>query len=116
MRSRSSAFCRPQIYHGAAAWKVARVSARDQFDPTAPGGAFDAQAIPLDNVETNYALHFRFEHRLSPILAVFGRVAHSLRTPNVDERIGVNAFRQFQSEDPDFTRYRGWPPRACRQI
>jgi len=69
-----------------------RVSARDAFDPTAPGGAFDAQAIPLDNVETNYALHFGFEHRFSPILAAFGRIAHSFRTPNVDERIGVNAF------------------------
>jgi len=68
------------------------VSARDRFDPTAPGGAFDAQAIPLDNSETNYALHFGFEHRLSPVLAVFGRVAHSFRTPNVDERVGVNAF------------------------
>ena len=27
-----------------------------------------------------------------PMLAVFGRVARSFRTPNVDERIGVNAF------------------------
>lgn len=72
--------------------ETTRVSARDRFDPTAPGGAFDAQAIPLDNSETNYALHFGFEHRLSPVLAVFGRVAHSFRTPNVDERVGVNAF------------------------
>lgn len=68
-----------------------RLSARDHFDPTAPG-AFDAQAIPLDKAETNYAAHFGFEHRFSPMLAVFGRVAHSFRTPNVDERIGVNAF------------------------
>jgi iron complex outermembrane recepter protein len=72
--------------------ETTRVSARDRFDPTAPGGAFDAQAIPLDNSETNYALHFGFEHRLSPVLAAFGRVAHSFRTPNVDERVGVNAF------------------------
>ena len=69
-----------------------RLSARDRFDPAAPGGAFDAQATPLDSVETNYALHFGFEHRFSPALAVFGRVARSFRTPNVDERIGVNAF------------------------
>lgn len=67
------------------------LSARDRFDPTAPG-AFDAQAIPLDRTETNKALHFGFEHRVSPMLAVFGRVARSFRTPNVDERIGVNTF------------------------
>jgi iron complex outermembrane receptor protein len=68
-----------------------RLSARDRYDPTAPG-AFDAQATPLDSVETQHALHLSFEHRLSPMLAVFGRLARSFRTPNVDERIGVNAF------------------------
>jgi len=69
-----------------------RLSARDRYDPTAPGGAFDAQATPLDSVETQHALHLGFEHRFSPMFAVFGRVARSFRTPNVDERIGVNAF------------------------
>jgi iron complex outermembrane receptor protein len=71
-----------------------RLNARDQFDPTAPGAfpPFDAQAVALDRSETNHALHFGFEHRFSPALAVFGRVARSFRTPNVDERIGVNAF------------------------
>ena len=71
-----------------------RLSARDRFDPAAPGAfpPFDAEATPLDKTETNHALHFGFEHRFSPMLAVFGRVARSFRTPNVDERIGVNAF------------------------
>ena len=68
-----------------------RLSARDVYDPTAPG-AFDAQAIPLDSVENQHALHLGFEHRFSPALALFGRIARSFRTPNVDERIGVNAF------------------------
>jgi len=68
-----------------------RLSARDRYDPTAPG-AFDAQAIPLDSTETQHALHLGFEHRFSPMFAVFGRAARSFRTPNVDERIGVNAF------------------------
>ncbi len=68
-----------------------RLSARDRFDPTAPG-AFDAQATPLDSNEWQHALHIGFEHRFSPMLAVFGRAARSFRTPNVDERIGVNAF------------------------
>jgi iron complex outermembrane receptor protein len=69
-----------------------RLSARDRFDPTAPGGAFDVQAIPLDSNDPQYALHFGFDHRFSEMVAVFGRVARSFRTPNVDERIGVNAF------------------------
>ncbi|HEY6862105.1 MAG TPA: TonB-dependent receptor [Pseudolabrys sp.] len=68
-----------------------RLFARDRYDPTAPG-AFDAQAIPLDSTEVQYALHFGFEHRFSPVFATFGRVARSFRTPNVDERIGVNSF------------------------
>ena len=68
-----------------------RLSARDRYDPTAPG-AFDAQAIPLDSTETQHALHLGFEHRFSAMFAVFGRAARSFRTPNVDERIGVNAF------------------------
>ena len=50
------------------------------------------QAIPLEKTKTNYAAHFGAEHRFSPMLAVFGRIAHSFRTPNVDERVGVNAF------------------------
>ena len=70
-----------------------RLNARDTFDPTAPGAFFfDAQAIPLEKTESNYAAHFGAEHRFSPMLAVFGRIAHSFRTPNVDERVGVNAF------------------------
>jgi iron complex outermembrane receptor protein len=68
-----------------------KLSASDIYDPTAPG-AFSTQATPLDTAETNYALHLGAEHRFSPGFAVFGRVARSFRTPNVDERIGVNAF------------------------
>ncbi|HEY1475838.1 MAG TPA: TonB-dependent receptor [Pseudolabrys sp.] len=69
-----------------------RLSARDRFDSTAPGSFFDAQATPLDSTETQHALHLGFEHRFSPMFAMFGRIARSFRTPNVDERIGVNAF------------------------
>ena len=68
-----------------------KLTASDVYDPTAPG-AFSAQPTPLDTSETNHALHFGAEHRFSPGLAVFGRVGRSFRTPNVDERIGVNAF------------------------
>ena len=71
-----------------------RLSARDRYDATAPGsfGPFDAAATPLDRTEVNHALNLGFEHRFSPEIAVFGHVARSFRTPNVDERIGVNAF------------------------
>ena len=69
-----------------------KLSASDIYDPTAPGGAFSAQAIPLDQTKTNHALHLGFEHRFSPMLTAFGRLGRSFRTPNVDERIGVAAF------------------------
>lgn len=69
-----------------------RLSARDRYDATAPGGAFDAQATPLDSTEVQHALNLGFEHRFSPMLAVFGHVARAFRTPNVDDRIGVSAF------------------------
>ena len=68
------------------------LTARDMFDPTAPGAFFDAAAIPLDSSDPQYALHLGAEHRFNPIVAVFGRVGHSFRTPNVDERIGVLSF------------------------
>ncbi len=70
------------------------LSARDRYDAAAPGsfGPFDTAATPLDSTDTQHALHLGFEHRFSPMFAVFGRVARSFRTPNVDERIGVNAF------------------------
>jgi iron complex outermembrane receptor protein len=70
-----------------------RVTARDQFNVGAPGAfAFDEQAVPLNHEEWNYAAHFGIEHRFNESFSVFGRVAHSFRTPNVDERVGVNAF------------------------
>ena len=62
------------------------LSARDRFDPTAPG-AFDARANPLDSTETQYALHMGFEHRVNDAFSVFGRAARAFRTPTVDERI-----------------------------
>jgi iron complex outermembrane receptor protein len=68
-----------------------RVSARDRYDANAPG-AYDAQATPLDSAEWQHALHFGVEHRLSSMLTVFGRLARSFRTPNVDERIGVSSY------------------------
>jgi iron complex outermembrane receptor protein len=69
-----------------------RLSAHDQFDATAPGAAFDAQATPLESVDFQHAAHLGFEHRFNQAFRVFGRLARSFRTPNVDERIGVLTF------------------------
>jgi iron complex outermembrane receptor protein len=68
------------------------LSASDQFDPNAPGAFFDAQAVPLNSANTQHALHLGAEHRFNETFAVFGRLARSFRTPNVDERIGVQSF------------------------
>ena len=65
-----------------------RLTARDQYDPTAPGALTPSHPAQYDREPT---LDLGFEHD-SRRVAVFGRVARSFRTPNVDERIGVNAF------------------------
>nr|WP_249139660.1 TonB-dependent receptor [Bradyrhizobium japonicum] len=62
------------------------LSARDNFDPTAPFNA-DIGALPLRSDETQYALHLGAEHRLSDTVALFGRAARAFRTPDVDERV-----------------------------
>ncbi len=67
------------------------LSARDRYDPNAPGcAAFfncDAQASPLNSNETQYALHAGLEHRFNDVFSVFGRAARAFRTPTVDERV-----------------------------
>lgn len=67
------------------------LSARDRYDPTAPGCATffncDAQATPLNTNETQYALHAGLEHRFNDVFSVFGRAARAFRTPTVDERV-----------------------------
>jgi iron complex outermembrane receptor protein len=68
-----------------------RLSARDRYDPTAPGCAMffncSAQAFPLDSNETQYAAHIGLEHRFNNVFSVFGRAARAFRTPNVEERV-----------------------------
>ena len=68
-----------------------RIVASDVFDPNAPGSAFpfDVGGLPLDKTETHQAWHVGIEHRFNGMFAVFGRVAQSFRTPNVDERVGL---------------------------
>ncbi len=76
-----------------------QLSARDKFDPNAPGGSFcfpgfgcfpaGFEQIPLDKSENNRAFHVGIEHRFSRQVAVFARMAQSFRVPNVDERVGT---------------------------
>jgi len=71
------------------------LNATDRYDPTAPF-AFDAQALPLDSNEGQYALHAGLEHRFNNVFSVFGRAARAFRTPNVDERVASGpAFDAF---------------------
>jgi len=71
------------------------LNATDRYDPFAPF-AFDAQALPLDSNEGQYALHAGLEHRFNNVFSVFGRAARAFRTPNVDERVSSGpAFDAF---------------------
>ncbi len=67
------------------------LSARDRYDPNAPGCATffncDIGASPLNSNETQYALHAGLEHRFNDVFSVFGRAARAFRTPTVDERV-----------------------------
>ena len=68
-----------------------QLTARDRFDPNAPGAfpPFDLEGLPHDRTETNRATHFGVEHRLNETFTLFGRMARAFRTPNVDERVAM---------------------------
>jgi len=69
------------------------VSARDRFDPNAPGGLFAGpEGLPLNSTETQHAWHLGLDHRVNQHFAVFARMAQSFRVPNVDERVGMAPF------------------------
>ncbi|MFT4119810.1 TonB-dependent receptor [Bradyrhizobium sp.] len=73
------------VSYGARVQNVS-LSARDNFDPTAPFNT-DIGALPLNSNETQYALHLGLEHRLNDVFTLFGRGARAFRTPDVDERV-----------------------------
>ena len=76
------------------------LSARDTYDPTAPFGFGDAQGLPLDRNEWQWAAQLGAEHRFNVMFAVFGHVAHSFRVPNADERIGQAVAFNFPTPTP----------------
>jgi iron complex outermembrane receptor protein len=71
------------------------ISARDRFDPAAPGAFFSSAPVegrPHDKSEVQYAAHIGIEHRVTQHVAFFGRAARSFRVPNVDERVAMSPF------------------------
>ncbi len=76
------------------------LSARDVYDPTAPFGFGDAQGLPLDSNEWQWAAQLGIEHRLNSMFALFGHVAHSFRVPNADERVGQAVAFNFPIPTP----------------
>lgn len=76
------------------------LSARDTYDPTAPFGFGDAQGQPLDRNEWQWAGQLGAEHRINPMLVVFGHVARSFRVANADERIGQAVSFNFPTPTP----------------
>jgi iron complex outermembrane receptor protein len=69
------------------------VSARDLYNPFAPGGLFSTpQGLPFDGEQTQKAWHVGLEHRFNQYFALFARTAQSFRVPNVDERVGQGPF------------------------
>jgi len=72
-----------------------RTTARDRFDPTAPGSFLPPQGLPLNKSEMQHALHVGLEHRFNEVFSAFGRAARSFRLPTVDERVGVSFLSTF---------------------
>ena len=78
------------------------LSARDTYDGTAPlpFGSPDVQGAPLDRNQWQWAAQLGLEHRINPVLALFGHVARSFRVPNADERIGQAVAFNFPTPTP----------------
>jgi iron complex outermembrane receptor protein len=62
-----------------------RLSARDLFDPSAPGGAFGSGAAPGAQLEHEHAYEIGLRHELAPGLALIALAGRSYRFANVDE-------------------------------
>lgn len=83
------------------------VSAKDQFDATAPGGAFDSGAgvFSKDDTEEMYNLGLRY--LFNDVLSVYGNVGRSVRFGTIDEIYQFNALflREFSVIDPQTSKH-----------
>jgi iron complex outermembrane receptor protein len=64
----------------------ATIRASEWVNPSAPGYYGSAPGTPLHTNDTQYAAHLGIEHRLVDWLSLFGRLGHSMRMPNIDDR------------------------------
>jgi iron complex outermembrane receptor protein len=62
-----------------------KISATDDYDPSAPGGAFGSSAAPGSDEETEYAYELAARYEAAPAWALIGRIGRSYRFANVDE-------------------------------
>ncbi len=83
------------------------VTAKDQFDATAPGGAFDSGAglFSKDDTEEMYNLGLRY--LFNDALSVYGNVGRSVRFGTIDEIYQFNALfvREFSVIDPQTSKH-----------
>ena len=79
-----------------------QISARDFYDPTAPGAAFGSGAAPGSQEETEYAYELAARYQIDARWAVTGRLGRSYRFANVDEiyEFSPTFTREFQFLDP----------------
>lgn len=61
------------------------LKATDDFDPTAPGGAFDSGAADFDQSDNEYMYDLGLRYRFGPRLSVYGNLNRSARFATVDE-------------------------------
>ncbi|HXV10382.1 MAG TPA: TonB-dependent receptor [Burkholderiales bacterium] len=62
-----------------------KISATDDYDAAAPGGAFGSSAAPGSDEETEYAYELAARYETPPGWALIGRLGRSYRFANVDE-------------------------------
>lgn len=72
-----------------------RLSARDHYDASAPGGSSGSQAADLDKTDDSHMLELGVRHHLSHSLSVFSRVSRSVRFATIDET--------FQAPPPTYS-------------
>ena len=80
-----------------------KISATDDFDPTAPGGAFGSGAAPGSQEKTEYAYELAARYQAAPAWALIGRLGRSYRFANVDEifEFTPTLTREFQFLQPE---------------
>lgn len=72
-------------------WQRLALSARDRFDPTAPGAGTEVGAAPLDQADAQWMAELGARHRASEAVSLYANLARSVRFAKIDE-IFVQSF------------------------